>query len=33
MPIYEYECSNCGRIDEIIQKFSDKPLTKCRHCS
>ena len=33
MPIYEYECSKCGRIDEIIQKFSDKPLTKCRHCS
>jgi len=33
MPIYEYECSKCGRIDEIIQKFSDKPLAKCRHCS
>jgi len=33
MPIYEYECSKCGRIDEMIQKFSDKPLTKCRHCS
>jgi putative FmdB family regulatory protein len=33
MPIYEYECSECGRIDEMIQKFSDRPLTKCRHCS
>lgn len=33
MPIYEYECSKCGRIDEMIQKFSDKPLAKCRHCS
>ena len=33
MPIYEYECSKCGRIDEVLQKFSDKPLTKCRHCS
>jgi len=33
MPIYEYECSKCGRIDEVIQKFSDKPLTTCKHCS
>lgn len=33
MPIYEYECAQCGRIEEAIQKFSDKPLTKCRHCS
>ena len=33
MPIYEYECSKCGRIDEVIQKFSDKQLAKCKHCS
>jgi putative FmdB family regulatory protein len=33
MPIYEYECTKCGRIDEVLQKFSDKPLTKCKHCS
>ena len=33
MPIYEYECENCGNIEEAIQKFSDKPLTKCCHCS
>lgn len=33
MPIYEYECTKCGRIREALQKFSDKPLTKCRHCS
>jgi len=33
MPIYEYECTKCGKIEEVIQKFSDKPLTKCRHCS
>ncbi len=31
MPIYEYECSECGRF-EVIQKFSDKPLTQCPHC-
>jgi putative FmdB family regulatory protein len=33
MPIYEYECMKCGKIDEVIQKFADKPLTKCKHCS
>ena len=33
MPIYEYECSKCGKIDEVLQKFSDKPLFKCKHCS
>jgi len=33
MPIYEYECTQCGRIEEVLQKFSDKPLTTCRHCS
>jgi len=33
MPIYEYECTNCGRIVEAIQKFSERPLTKCTHCS
>ncbi|UCE54266.1 MAG: zinc ribbon domain-containing protein [Desulfobacterales bacterium] len=33
MPIYEYECAKCGRIEEVLQKFSDKPLKKCRHCS
>lgn len=33
MPIYEYECTKCGNIEEAIQKFSDKPLSKCRSCS
>ena len=33
MPIYEYECTSCGKIEEIMQKFSDKPLKKCKHCS
>ena len=33
MPIYEYECTACGKIEEALQKFSDKPLKKCRHCS
>lgn len=33
MPIYEYQCENCGRVDEVIQKFSDAPLASCRHCN
>ena len=33
MPIYEYECIKCGEIEEVIQKFSDKSLTKCKRCS
>ena len=33
MPIYEYQCQKCGTIEEALQKFSDNPLTKCRHCT
>jgi len=33
MPLYEYECSQCGKIVEVLQKFSDKPLKTCEHCS
>jgi putative FmdB family regulatory protein len=33
MPLYEYQCAKCGGIEEAIQKFSDAPLTTCRHCS
>lgn len=32
MPLYEYECSQCGKIVEVLQKFSDKPLKTCEHC-
>ncbi len=33
MPIYEYQCTACGDVEEVLQKFSDKPIKKCRHCS
>jgi putative FmdB family regulatory protein len=33
MPIYEYECCQCGKVTEALQKFSDAPLTTCGHCS
>ena len=29
MPIYEYECEKCGKIIEVMQKFSDAPLSEC----
>ncbi len=32
MPLYEYQCKKCGHRFEEIQKFSDKPLTKCPKC-
>ena len=31
MPLYEYECPECGRF-ERIQKFSDPILTDCPTC-
>ncbi len=33
MPIYEYQCSNFQRVIEFVQKFSDKPLSRCPACS
>ena len=30
MPIYEYKCSDCGKVFEVIQKISDKELTICK---
>lgn len=32
MPIYEYECDDCRRRCEVIQKFNDEPLSKCPEC-
>ncbi|MEJ7711259.1 MAG: zinc ribbon domain-containing protein [Pyrinomonadaceae bacterium] len=32
MPIYEYACQKCKSNTEIMQKMSDKPLTKCVKC-
>ena len=32
MPLYEYECQQCQRRTEKIQKFSDPELTTCPHC-
>jgi putative FmdB family regulatory protein len=32
MPLYEYECKQCKRHTEKIQKFSDPEITVCPHC-
>ncbi len=32
MPTYEYACKDCGRHSEVVQSFSDEPLTKCEVC-
>lgn len=32
MPIYEYQCTECGHRLEVIQNFSDAPLKQCPEC-
>jgi putative FmdB family regulatory protein len=32
MPIYEYQCTECGELVEALQKVSDAPLTVCPAC-
>ena len=32
MPLYEYRCEHCGKTFEILQKFSDEPLTRHETC-
>jgi putative FmdB family regulatory protein len=32
MPIYEYSCQKCGAHMEVMQKISDKPLTRHAKC-
>ena len=33
MPTYEYACTDCGERLEVVQRFSDDPLTVCPVCS
>jgi putative FmdB family regulatory protein len=32
MPLYEYKCNECGEVIEVLQKFSDEPLTVHESC-
>lgn len=32
MPLYEYKCDRCKKTIEVLQKFSDAPLTIHEEC-
>ena len=32
MPKYEYACRSCGQHLEVVQSFTDEPLTECPAC-
>lgn len=32
MPVYEYQCKECGHIQEAFQKISEPPLETCPQC-
>ncbi|MEQ1883844.1 MAG: FmdB family zinc ribbon protein [Bryobacteraceae bacterium] len=32
MPLYEYQCSKCGKTFELMRKFSDPPVTVHEEC-
>ena len=32
MPLYEYQCRKCGKVFEVLQKFSDAPLETHEGC-
>jgi putative FmdB family regulatory protein len=32
VPTYEYECTNCHRRYEVVQRFTDPPLETCEAC-
>lgn len=33
MPVYEYECEQCGVRFERLQRMTDAPLTDCPECN
>jgi putative FmdB family regulatory protein len=32
MPLYEYQCTKCREVCEVLQKAKDKPPEKCPRC-
>lgn len=32
MPTYQYRCTSCNEELEVVQKFTDDPLTVCPQC-
>ena len=33
MPTYEYACTACNHRFELVQKFTDAPITECPQCA
>ncbi len=33
MPVYEYECEQCGTHFERVQSVRDEPIRRCPECS
>lgn len=33
MPTYQYACTECGEQLEMVQKFTEEPLTVCPACN
>ena len=32
MPIYEYECLQCGKRTELLQRMGEAPMAACPQC-
>jgi putative FmdB family regulatory protein len=32
VPTYQYACTDCGDRSEVVQRFTDDPLTVCSAC-
>lgn len=32
MPTYQYRCTDCSAEHEVVQRFTDDPLTDCPAC-
>jgi putative FmdB family regulatory protein len=32
VPTYQYACTDCGDRSEVVQRFTDEPLTVCSAC-
>ncbi len=32
MPIYEFLCESCGKVNERLQKLDDPPPARCEEC-
>jgi putative FmdB family regulatory protein len=32
VPTYQYACTDCGDESEVVQRFTDDPLTVCSAC-